>query len=154
MKKILISSMLLLTLISATSCASRGYAQSNVNQAMKVEPGVITSIKEVALNNKGVGNALGIVLGSATGAILGNKVGGGTGKYLATAAGAVAGGVAGGLAGNTIDTQYGVEVVVQLTNGQTVASVLPSNGALSALGKGQAVNVIYSNGKVTNISPR
>ena len=154
MKKILISSVLGLALISTTGCSSRGYAQSNVNQAMRVEPGVITSIKEVALNNKGVGNALGIVLGSATGAILGNKVGGGTGKYLATAAGVIAGGVAGGMAGNQIDTQYGVEVVVKLTNGQTVASVLPSNGALSTLARGQAVNVIYSNGGISNISPR
>ena len=154
MKKILISSMLLLTLISTTGCAPKGYAQSNVNQAMQVEPGVITSIKQVALNNKGVGNALGVVLGGATGAILGNKVGGGTGKYLATAAAAVAGGALGGLAGNTIDTQYGVEVVVKLTNGQTVASVLPQNEALSALGAGQAVNVLYSNGQISNISPR
>ena len=152
MKKILISSMVCLTLIATTGCAPRGHAQSNVNQAMKVEPGIITSIKQVEINNDGVGNGLGAVLGTVAGGILGNKVGGGTGKLLATAA--VAGGVVSGMAGNAMDARYGVEVVVKLTNGQTVASVLPENGALSTLAAGQAVNVLYSNGQISNISPR
>ena len=154
MQKILISSALVLTLMTTTGCAPRGYAQSNVNQAMIVEPGIITSIKQVEINNDGVGNGLGVVLGSVAGGVLGNKVGGGTGKAIATAAGAVAGGVFGGMAGNQMDARYGVEVVVKLNNGQTVATVLPANGALSTLGQGQAVNVLYSNGQISNISPR
>jgi len=154
MKKILINSVVTLTIIMGTGCAPRGYAQSNVNQAMIVEPGVITSIKQVEINNDGVGNGVGVVLGSVAGGVLGNKVGGGTGKAIATAVGAVAGGTLGGMAGNQIDARYGVEVVVKLNNGQTVATVLPANGALSALGRGQAVNVLYSNGNIANISPR
>jgi outer membrane lipoprotein SlyB len=155
MKKVIISSMLGLTLMVTSGCAPRGYAQSNVNQAMRVEPGVITSIKQVAINNNGVGNGLGTVLGAATGAVLGDKVGGGTGKYIATAVGAVAGGVAGGMAGDQLDSRYGVEVVVKLNNGQTVATVLPQNESLSVLGAGQAVNVLYTaDGKIANISPR
>jgi len=154
MKKILISSGLVLTLLLTTGCAPRGIAQSNVNQAMIVEPGVITAIKQVEINNNGVGNGLGAALGTATGGILGHKVGGGTGKILATAAGAIAGGVLGGMAGNQLDARYGVEVVVKLTNGRSVGTVLPSNGALSALGVGQAVNVMYSGGQISNISPR
>jgi len=155
MKKVIISSMLALTLMSTTGCAPRGYAQSNVNQAMRVEPGVITSIKQVAINNNGVGNGVGVALGAATGAVLGDKVGGGTGKYIATAVGAVAGGVAGGMVGDQLDSRYGVEVVVKLNNGQTVAAVLPQNESLSVLGAGQAVNVLYTaDGKIANISPR
>jgi outer membrane lipoprotein SlyB len=155
MKKLIISSMLGLTLMVTSGCAPRGYAQSNVNQAMRVEPGVITSIKQVAINNNGVGNGLGTVLGTAAGAVLGDKVGGGSGRYIATAVGAVAGGVAGGMAGDQMDSRYGVEVVVKLNNGQTVATVLPQNESLSVLGAGQAVNVLYtSNGQIANISPR
>ena len=154
MKNFLITSALTLTLVLVSGCAPRGYAQSTVNQAMVVESGIITSIKQVEINNNGVGNGLGLVLGTVAGGVVGNKVGGGTGRAIATAAGAVAGGVLGGYAGNTIDSRYGVEVVVKLDKGQTVATVLPANGALSALGKGQAVNVIYSGGKITNVSPR
>lgn len=154
MKKLLISTGLGFALTLTTGCAPRGIAQSQVNQAMRVEPGIITAIKQVEINNNGVGNGLGVVLGTAAGGVLGNKVGGGTGKVLATAAGAVAGGVIGGMAGNSMDARYGVEVVVKLDNGQSVATVLPSNGALSSMGAGQAVNVIYSNGKISNISPR
>jgi len=154
MKTILISTALSLTIIMSTGCAPRGYAQSNINQEMIVEPGIITSIKQVEINNDGLGNGIGLVLGSVAGGVLGNKVGGGTGKAIATAVGTVAGGTLGGLAGNQIDARYGVEVVVKLNNGKTVATVLPSNGALSSLGQGQAVNVLYSGGKIANISPR
>ncbi len=154
MKKLLMSSGVALTLLIATGCAPRGIPQSSVNQAMVIKPGIITSIKQVEINNNGVGNGLGVVLGTATGGVLGNKVGGGTGKVLATAAGAVAGGIIGGMAGNNMDARYGVEIAVKLTDGTMVGTVLPANGALSQLGAGQAVNVFYSGGKISNISPR
>jgi len=154
MKKVLVSSILSLTIIMSTGCAPRGYAQRDVNQAMRVEAGVITSIKQVEINNDGVGNGLGVVLGTVAGGVLGDKVGGGSGKAIATVAGAVAGGVLGGMAGNNIDARYGVEVVVKLNTGETVGTVLPANGALSSLGNGQAVNVFFSGGRVTNVSPR
>lgn len=154
MKNFLITSALALTLLLTTGCAPKGYSQSNVNKPMVVESGVITSIKQVEINNDGIGNGIGLVLGTVAGGVVGNKVGGGSGKAIATAAGAVAGGVLGGMAGNTIDARYAVEVVVKQDNGKTVATVLPANGSLSPLGKGQAVNVIYSDGKITNISPR
>jgi outer membrane lipoprotein SlyB len=152
--KVLITSLLTLSIIASTGCAPRGYAKSSVNQAMVVKKGVITSIKQVEINNDGVGNGLGVALGTVAGGVVGNKVGGGTGKAIATAAGAIAGGVMGGMAGDQLDARYGVEVVVKLDNGNSVATVLPANGALSALGRGQAVNVIYSGGKIVNISPQ
>jgi outer membrane lipoprotein SlyB len=154
MKKILISSLFTFTMLMTTGCAPRGYAQSDIHQSMQVEAGVITSIKQVEINNDGVGNGIGVVLGSVAGGVLGNKVGGGTGKAIATAVGVVAGGTLGGMAGNQIDARYGVEVVVKLNNGKTVGTVLPSNGALSALGSGQPVNVFFSGERITNVSPR
>jgi len=154
MKNFLITSILTLSVVATTGCAPRGYAQSNVNQSMVVETGIITAIKQVEINNNGVGNGLGVALGTVAGGIVGNKVGGGSGKAIAAAAGAIAGGVLGGMAGDTMDARYGVEVVVKLDNGQTVATVLPANGSLSSLGRGQAVNVIYSGGQISNVSPR
>ncbi len=154
MKKILIGSGVALILMLSTGCSPRGIAQSQVNQSMIVKSGVVSAIKQVEINNNGVGNGIGMVLGTATGGVLGNRVGGGTGKVLATAVGAVAGGVVGGMVGDNMDARYGVEVVVKLENGASVGTVLRSNGALSQLSVGQAVNVMYSGGKIVNISPR
>jgi len=155
MKKILITTGLALTLILTTGCAPKGYNSSSVGQNMIVKAGVVQSIKQVAINSKGVGNGIGIVLGAAAGGAAANHyIGGGTGKVIATAAGAVAGGTLGGMAGDAIDTNYGLEISVKLSNGGIVGTVLRQNQSTSPLAVGQAVNVFFSRGKISNISPR
>lgn len=154
MKTILISSALALALLSTTGCTPRGYERAQVGQQMTVEPGIVQSVKQVVINNQGVGNTLGGIVGAVAGGALGNQVGGGTGKAVATVAGSVVGGVLGGTAGDQMDTNYGQEVVVQLNNGRTVGTVLPINEATAPLGVGQAVNVFFSGGKISNISAR
>jgi outer membrane lipoprotein SlyB len=156
MKKVLISSMLLgLTLFSTTGCAPKGYDQATVGESMIVEPGVVQSVRQVQVNNNGVGNTLGGIVGAVAGGAAGNQVGGGTGQAVATVAGTVLGGVIGGMAGDNMDNQYGQEIVVKLDSGKTVATVLRVNGAAAAVQPGQAVNVFFSNtGNITNIVPR
>jgi outer membrane lipoprotein SlyB len=154
MKKILVSSTMALALVLTTGCAPKGYAQSQVGQNMQVEPGVVQSVKQVALDGNGVGNTLGGVVGAVAGAAAGNQVGGGTGQVVASVVGAALGGVLGGSVGDQLDTNYGQEVVVRLNNGKTVATVLRINGATQALMVGQAVNVFMSGGKISNISAR
>ena len=138
----------------ATGCAPKGISNSQVGQSMIVKPGVVQSVQIVTLNTKGVGNALGGVIGAAAGAVAGNHVGGGTGKAIATAAGTVMGGVVGGMAGDAMDTNYGQQIVVRLNNGETVGTVLRLNGATPQVVVGQAVNVLYSGGKVVNVTAR
>ena len=154
MKKLLLSTGLALTMIMATGCANKGLSKANVGQSMTVKPGVVQSVQIVALNTDGVGNTLGAVVGAAAGAAAGHQVGGGTGRDVATIAGGVIGSVLGGAAGDRMDTNQGQQIVVKLDNGQTVATVLPLNGATAQVAIGQAVNVFYSGSKIVNISAR
>ena len=156
MKKILISSVIVsLALLTTTSCAPKGYAQSTVGEAMVVEPGIVQSVRQVQVNNDGVGNTLGSVVGAVAGGVAANHVGGGSGQAVATVAGTALGGVLGGMAGNNMDNQYGQEIVVKLNSGKTVATVLRINGAAAMVQPGQAVNVFFSStGGISNIVPR
>ncbi len=156
MKKILLSSILAgLTLMGTTGCAPKGYAQSTVGSAMKVEAGVVQSVRQVQINNKGVGNTLGSVVGAVAGGVAGSTVGGGAGRTVAAVAGTALGGVVGGMAGDSMDNQYGQEIVVKLNSGRTLATVLPINGAAAMLQAGQAVNVFLApDGSIKNIVPR
>lgn len=154
MKKILVSSALVLTMIVGTGCAPKGYAKSTVGQNMQVEPGVVQSVKQVAIDGNGVGNTIGGVVGTVAGAAAGRQVGGGTGQIVASVLGAAIGAVAGGTVGDKLDTNYGQEVIVRLNNGKTVATVLRINETTPMLAPGQAVNVFMSGGSISNISPR
>lgn len=155
MKTILIHSVLVLALLSTIGCSSRGYDTAQIGQNMTVEAGIVQSVKQVVINNEGVGNTLGGIVGAVAGAALGDQIGGGTGNDVATVAGGVIGSVIGGAAGNQMDTNYGQEVIVKLTKGaRTVATVLPINEATAPLSVGEAVNVFFSGGKIANISAR
>jgi len=154
MKTILITSTMALALILTTGCAPKGYASSQVGQNMQVEPGIVQSVKQVALDNNGVGNTMGGIVGTVAGVAAGNQVGGGTGQVVASVLGATLGGALGGSIGDQLDTGKGQEIVVKLNNGKTVATVLRLNGATQALSVGQAVNVFMSGGRISNISAR
>jgi len=156
MKKILISSIIVsLTLLTTTGCAPKGYAQSTIGESMTVEPGIVQSVRQVQVNNNGVGNTLGSVVGAVAGGAAGSHVGGGTGQAVATVAGVALGSVIGGMTGNNMDNQYGQEIVVKLNSGKTVATVLRVNGATAMVQAGQAVNVFFSStGGISNIVPQ
>jgi len=153
-KKILISSVLVWSMIIGTGCAPKGYAQSTVGQNMQVEPGVVQSVKQVVIDGNGIGNTLGGIVGTVAGTAAGRQVGGGTGQVVASVLGAALGSVAGGSIGDQMDTNYGQEVVVRLNNGRTMGTVLRINKTTQMLAPGQAVNVFMSGGTISNISPR
>lgn len=154
MKKLLFGISTALTLLLFSGCAPKGYGQSSVGQNMTVQPGVVQSVRQVTMENNGVGNVLGGIVGTVAGSAAGAKVGGGSGQVVATVLGGALGSVVGGMAGDNLDTDYGQEIIVRLNNGQTAATVLRINGQTQALQAGQAVNVFYSGGTIANISPR
>ena len=154
MKKLLISSVLALSMIIGTGCAPKGYAQSRVGQNMQVESGVVQSVKRVVIDGDGVGNTIGGIVGTIAGTAAGRQVGQGSGQVVASVVGAALGSVVGGTIGDQMDTNYGQEVVVRLNNGKTVATVLRINQTSPMLTPGQAVNVFISAGTISNISPR
>jgi len=153
-KKLLISSVLALSMIIGTGCAPKGYAQSRVGQNMQVESGVVQSVKRVVIDGDGVGNTIGGIVGTIAGTAAGRQVGQGSGQVVASVVGAALGSVVGGTIGDQMDTNYGQEVVVRLNNGKTVATVLRINQTSPMLTPGQAVNVFISAGTISNISPR
>ena len=84
------------------------------------------------------------------GGVLGNAIGGGSGRTIATVVGALGGAALGAAGANNIGNQTGVEVVVRLDSGRTLAVV---QGADMTFTPGQHVMVMRGNG-TTRVAPR
>ncbi len=134
-------------LILAASLAGCGpdyspntYASSAVQQANKVEQGVIVGVRRVGV---AAGGTTGAVAGAAAGGIVGSQV---PGAGVTTAIGAVGGGLIGGIVGSGIDkgmndtTAY--EYIVRKANDEMI-SVTQKDTASMAMG--QHVLVIAGN---------
>jgi len=109
-----------------------GYPQQNMGysqQALTAQVGVVTNVRQVAMQDQS-GLPLGAIIGAVAGGALGSTMGGGNGK-IATA---VAGAALGGYAGNMVQaqqqgaTQTGLEITVRLVNsGSTVVVTQSAN---------------------------
>ena len=94
--------------------------------------------------------ATGAGAGGVLGGVLGNAIGGGSGRTIATVVGALGGAALGAVGANNIGNQDGVEVVVRLDSGRTLAVV---QGADMVFTPGQQVMVLRGNG-TTRVAPR
>ena len=94
------------------------YASGAVQQASKVDKGVIVGVRQVTVSAKG---SLGGVTGAATGGVAGSQVPGGLGSAL----GAIGGTVIGGIVGTTVEQAtadtIAFEYIVQKPNGDLVS---------------------------------
>ena len=94
------------------------YNLNAVQQANKVERGVVVGIRPVAVSTQG---AVGAITGAAAGGVIGSQVPGGVGSAI----GAIGGGLVGGLVGNTVDKatmeNSAYEYIVQKPNGELVS---------------------------------
>lgn len=93
---------------------------------MVVQFGAVESVRGVRL--EGTKSPVGTVAGAAVGGIAGSSVGGGRGSAIAAVIGAVAGGLAGSAIEEGVTRTQGVEVTVQLENGQYLAVVQADEG--------------------------
>ncbi len=93
---------------------------------------------------------IGTIGGAVIGGLLGNTIGGGTGRSLATAAGAVAGGVAGNSIEGAVNRTDGVQLVIKMDSGKTIAVVQKADK--QAFRVNQRV-MLLSNGSSVNVSP-
>ena len=119
------------------------YVVSGAQGSYDVEYGTVVSFRHVRINNESSGKELiGAGAGGVLGGVLGNAIGGGSGRTIAT--------VVGALGANNMGNQNGVEVVVKLDSGRTLAVV---QGADMTFTPGQAVMVMRGNGK-TRVAPR
>jgi outer membrane lipoprotein SlyB len=134
----------LLALALLAACGPRyspdTYNSSAVQQAAKVERGIIIGIRTVGVSASG---ATGAVTGGAAGGIAGSQLGGGG---VTSAIGALGGGVIGSLVGATAEHATAdapaIEYIVRKPNGELV-SVTQQDATPLALG--QKVLVIAGN---------
>lgn len=122
---------------------SGGVTSGDVGRASYVETGVVQSSRPVRITGERTGE--GGAIGAVGGGLAGQALGGDTGGRIA---GGLAGAVIGGLIGTAIERGIeeadGVEYVIRLDNGRTVAIVQRAepNTYIQA---GQRVQVVYGN---------
>jgi outer membrane lipoprotein SlyB len=124
-------------LLGACATTGSGYSRNDLHAIESVNYGVIESVQPV--NVDGTHSGIGAGAGAVLGGLAGSQIGHGAGSF----AGAVVGAVAGGLGGNYIENRAtrtsGYEIVVRLTDNQTI-SVVQNDG--DSLRPGDRVRVV------------
>jgi len=116
----------------APSLSGDVYSRDQARTSQSVRMGVVESVRQVQI--EGTRSGVGPTAGAVIGGIAGSTVGGGRGSQVGAVVGAVAGGVVGQGAEQAATRQQGLEIVVRLDNGQTIAVV-------------QAADVVYQPGE-------
>ena len=119
-----LSLFLLATVLSACTQSSRSgnvYSRDQARVTHSVYYGTIQRVEDVVI--EGTTDGLGTVAGGAMGGVLGSTVGGGSGRAIGAVGGAIIGGLAGAAAEKEMTTTQGVELEVQLDNGEILAIV-------------------------------
>ena len=104
-----------------SSRSGRVYSRDQARVTQSVYYGTVLEVKNVQI--EGTKSGFGMIAGGVLGGFLGNTVGGGTGRKLATAGGAVAGAAAGAAGEEAATRKKGLEITVELDNGQIIAVV-------------------------------
>jgi outer membrane lipoprotein SlyB len=114
-----------LVALVATGCASSmsgsTYSRDQAQKVQTVHEGEVIMVREVQI--EGTKSGLGGVAGGLMGAVVGSTIGKGGGRRIATAAGGIAGAGAGAAIEENATRQKGLEITVQLDNGEAVSIV-------------------------------
>jgi outer membrane lipoprotein SlyB len=142
---ILAASVVALGALSACQTANPDIVSRNDAQRMSsVQDGTILSIRPVTIDGSQSGG--GGAAGAIAGGVAGSNVGGPRGSVLVGLAGAIAGGVIGNAAERAATKEDGVEILVQLKNGER-RSIVQGKGA-EVLAAGDPVIMVTTGGKV------
>ncbi|MBF9243127.1 hypothetical protein I4I80_02390 [Pseudomonas syringae pv. tomato] len=123
----------------ANNMTNRDYTEATAGKKMKVELGMIESIREVKINGKP--SPLGGIAGGALGAIAGSNGGGGLGQLAVMVVVGAVGAAVGTIADKKLHDSEGIEITVKLADNdlQAVTQVKDSNEPFV---KGENVRVI------------
>lgn len=121
------------------------YASNAVQQAAKVQQGVVVGVREV---NVSADPTVGSVTGAAAGGIAGSQVGSGVSSAFAALGGTLLGGIAGNAAAHATGDAKAYEYIVQETKGDLV-SVTQQDKEPLTLG----AHVLLIDGKQARIVP-
>lgn len=130
-------------------CASQSgdvYRRSQVQRQLSVFYGTILAVDNIVI--EGTETGLGTVAGGVLGGIAGNAVGAGHGRALATAVGAIGGALVGTGVERTATSRNGVELTVELDNGEVIAVVQQADDYYAV---GDRVRIIRGPGGVTRV---
>ena len=136
-KSIILTSLLISLMTGCVSTSS--YNQSNYNQIKRTVFGKIISIKEVVIEDNGVG----LLGGALLGGLLGNQFGGGKGNTAMTIVGAGAG----AYTGNKLNTSNGQKLTIKLLNGEIITTVRKGG----SLRRGDKIELQMIDGKIESL---
>jgi outer membrane lipoprotein SlyB len=115
------------------------YASSAVQQANKVDQGVLVGVREVGVSASGT---TGAVVGGAAGGIAGSQVGSGVGSAFGALGGSLVGGIAGSATEHVTGDTRAFEYIVRKANGDLLSVTQKDEVPLTI---GQKVLVIAGN---------
>ena len=101
--------------------SSNVYAREQAQRIHRVDEGEVIYVRHVEI--EGSTSGLGAIAGGVMGYAIGGTIGAGSGRGVARAAGTIAGAVAGAGLEEKASHQQGLEITVQLDNGEVVAIV-------------------------------
>ncbi|RJX71435.1 glycine zipper 2TM domain-containing protein [Vibrio sinensis] len=154
MKKISVSMLVALSFVTLTGCSSPNpygdaYGASETRSIQQVYYGTIVKAEPVTIDASDQTNVIGTIAGAAIGGLLGSKVGGGTGSDIAAIGGGLLGGYAGSEAAGAAGQRNGVNLTIQLEDGQVIAIVQEANpNMIFQPGQPVQVNVDGDNARV------
>ncbi len=115
----------LVSLALAAACApsrsAQVYSRDQALQEMRVYYGTILEVRPVQI--EGTQSGVGAVAGGVTGGVLGSMVGGGKGRVVGAVVGALGGAAGGALAEEAVTKKSGVEITVEMDNGEIISVV-------------------------------
>lgn len=146
----IVSALALLAVGCASNFSPGSYSSGQVMQQQSVRYGTIVSIAYVKI--KGSLSPIGAIAGGIAGGAIGNTIGGGSGKTLATVAGAIGGAVAGNAIQKAVTRKPGLQIVVKLDSGRSIAVVqgIEQNVTFEP---GERVMVLTSSNGVARVQP-
>ncbi len=130
------------------SASSGTYTYGQAMQEQTVRNGTVAGIRPVTIQSD-KSSGVGMVGGAALGGVAGSAIGGGRGKTLTTIGGALLGGLAGNVIENQVAKTSGLEITVDMDDGNRRVIVQEADVPLSV---GQRVQVISGGGK-TRVAP-
>ena len=149
MKKILTTLVALAAIAALSACtvqeslSGSAYSRSSARKAHSVKLGTIVSIDEVLI--EGNGGAAGGVGGGILGAAVGSQFGGGSTRLITGAVGGIGGAVAGSHVEHKLTQCDGLEITVQLDNGECM--VIVQEAGDDNFFVGQKVRVLSGDGQ-------
>lgn len=117
------------------------YSRDQTLHIQKVQFGSVLSVRSVQI--EGTKSGIGAAAGTVVGGVAGSGVGDGRGSTIAAVLGGVAGGVLGDKAENAVTKKAGLELTVQLDNGEIISVVQEAEETFRV---GERVRLITSHG--------